>query len=88
MPQRQPLIRVVDEVSHAMDAAEPGFTEMLRRLEQMARSQGTNTARLSSHSELFERAATRLQAGDPILLLILRQEDAALLRQLAQALIR
>jgi hypothetical protein len=88
VPQRQPLIRVLDEVSHAMDAAEPGFVAMLSRYQQMGATRGADIVRVISHSELFQRAASRLEAGDPILRTILTQEDVPLLRLLAQELLR
>jgi hypothetical protein len=86
--QRQPLIRLVDEVSHAIDLTEAWWPAEQLRLLEYGDAVGGNALRTYSHSLLFNRAADRLIAGDEIMILFLEPADAGLLRQIAHEFLK
>lgn len=79
----QPLIRIVDEVFHAIDAAQPWWEARESRLLNLGRACGPLRLQEFSHYQLFRKAAKRVEARDSSMLLILREGDATLLRQLS-----
>lgn len=85
---RQPLIRIVDEVSHAIDAVQPNFLDRLKRLRALGAAGGADRARIFQHFQLFRRAARRLEKGDPIMSALLDASDGPLLQQLAREMLK
>jgi RHS repeat-associated protein len=82
----QPLMRVLDEVSHAIDFVQPSWAAEQSRLLALGRTFGDDYMRAISHAEAFRRAIQRFEAGDPVLTAFLRQEHLPGIRNVISAL--
>jgi hypothetical protein len=86
----QPLVRVLDETSHAIDVVEPWWPARQSRLLDLGRNPayGADRLREFSHYQLFRRAARRYENGDAIMRLLMQNGDPDLLRRMATEIIR